>query len=134
MGTLIEDVKALGVTLVPKKVPGTNLKLFDIKNLKEVAALICEAVVIAVNKEGTLSYVKLLDDIVPAYQGADLIDNEVLDMDEEEINEFRQFVFDKLAGIKGFLPEGELRSIVDKITFHVLGLLINVIKLTQLKK
>lgn len=132
---IFSNLQALGVELVPvKDIAKPVANVLDIHNLKEMATLVCDGLVSAINKEGWGGYAEHIFEVYPALKDSSQIGAEVMDMTTDEWNELVELIEGKLSQIKGLVLEGEFKEIVENIAFHVVGLGVNVYKLITLIK
>lgn len=130
--TANEGLKALGVTLIPvDKVAGPTLNLFGIEETKDVAIALCGIVNSMVNKAHWTKYLGLVPDIVAAAVGIEKVPSEIIDITDEEFEELKVTIKMKLD-FEG--PAAELEEIAENIAVHVIGIVLQVVKIVELRK
>jgi len=129
----VSKLESIGLNVIPSSsstlnvsmetVPETQVsgKLFDIKELKEAATPICHIVGRLHKKSALITYTVELPAIITGIIGAGEIANELLDIDEAEIIEFKDHVKNELD-LGDEVEDESTESFVEEICYHLLGL------------
>lgn len=128
----IVNLQKIGININPEVKVSEKpfLNLFGTQETEEVIVAICSVVNLIMAKNGIMSYVALVPEMLTAYSGSEKIINELLDLSPEEYVKIKDTVRRELKFPAG---DEDIEELVEKITYHVLGLVVAVLQYNNKK-